>query len=103
MLRSPTSLARPGFALGSLALLLAACAGDSLPTQSDAPPSAAPVDTVLANYLPDSWATKANMPTAWPSGAVTINGKIYVPGGLNADANPTKTLFVYNPGTNTPG
>ncbi len=154
MLRSPMNLARPGFALGSLALLLAACAGDSLPTQPDAPPSAAPVDAVLANYLPNSWANKPNMPTArrglvtatvdgivyaiggrsanevnlrtveaynpiattlivwspkapmpspraWPSGAATINGKIYVPGGLNADANPTKTLFVYNPGTNT--
>ena len=153
MSRPLMTFARPAFALGSLALLLAACAGDSLPTQPDAPPSAAPVDSVLANYLPDSWAGKANMPTArrglvtatvngivyaiggrsanevnlatveaynptlvlfswkakasmpspraWPSGAVTINGKIYVPGGLNADANPTKTLFVYNPGTNT--
>jgi kelch-like protein 17 (actinfilin)/kelch-like protein 20 len=146
-------LARQGFALGLLALFLPACAGDSLPTHPDAPSSAAPVDAVLANYLPDSWANKTSMPTArrglvtatvngiiyaiggrstnevnlrtveaynpvatliawtpkapmpspraWPSGAATINGKIYVPGGLNADANPTKTLFVYNPGTNT--
>lgn len=155
MLRSPMHFARRGFALGSLALLLAACAGDSLPTQPNAPASAAPVDAVLANYQPNSWANKTNMPTArrglvtatvngiiyaiggrsasevnlqtveaynplalilvaawkakapmpspraWPSGAVTINGKIYVPGGLNADANPTKTLFVYNPGTDT--
>jgi N-acetylneuraminic acid mutarotase len=153
MLRSPMSRARLGAALGSLALLLPACAGDSLPTQPDAPASAAPVDAVLANYVPNSWTTKAAMPTArrglvtatvdgivyaiggrsanevnlatveafnpinllfpwtakapmpapraWPSGAVTINGKIYVAGGLNADANPTKSLFVYNPGTDT--
>jgi N-acetylneuraminic acid mutarotase len=156
MLRSPMHLARHGLALGSLALLLAACADDSLPTQPDTPSSAAPVDAVLANYLPNSWTGKASMPTArrglvtatvngiiyaiggrsatevnlatveaynpnptglglfpwkakapmpgpraWPSGAVTINGKIYVPGGLNADANPTKSLFVYNPTTDT--
>jgi N-acetylneuraminic acid mutarotase len=49
------------------------------------------------------WQPKASLPAprAWPSGAVTINGKIYVPGGLNADGNPTKTLFLYKPGTNT--
>jgi N-acetylneuraminic acid mutarotase len=145
--------ALPGFALGSLALL-AACAGESLPTQPAAPPATAPVDAGLGNYEPDSWTAKASMrtarrglvtatvdgiiyaiggrsanevnlgtveaydplgtslvvwkprapmpgPRAWPSGAVTINGKIYVPGGLNADASPTKTLFVYKPGTDT--
>lgn len=49
------------------------------------------------------WSAKASLPSprAWPSGAAVINGKIYVPGGLNADANPTKTLFMYNPGTDT--
>ena len=152
-MRSLTDLVRPGLALSTLALLLAACASDSLPTQPDGPVSAAPVDPGVANYLPDSWTIKASMPTArrglvtatvngivyaiggrsasevnlatvesfnpsgivlfawnakaslpspraWPSGAVTINGKIYVPGGLNTDGNPTKTLFVYNPGTN---
>jgi len=156
MSRSLMHLTRLGFALGSLVLLLAACASDSLPTQPDAPHSAAPIDAVPASYLPDSWASKPSMPTArrglvtstvdgivyaiggrsanevnlktveafnpaskslivwtpkapmpspraWPSGAVTINGKIYVPGGLNADASPTKTLFVYNPKTNTWG
>ncbi len=148
------NLARSGLALSMLALLLAACAGDSLPTEPDAPASVAPVDPGVANYLPDSWAAKASMPTArrglvtatvngivyaiggrsanevnlatveafnpsgivifawsgkapmpspraWPSGAVTISGKIYVPGGLNADGSPTKTLFVYKPATNT--
>jgi N-acetylneuraminic acid mutarotase len=153
MLRAPMSVARSGLALGPLALFLAACASDSLPTQPDAPSSAAPVGAPLANYQPNSWATKANMPTArrglvtatvngiiyaiggrsanevnlatmesynpiriiyswgsrapmpspraWPSGAATINGKIYVPGGLNTDGNATKSLFVYNPGTDT--
>lgn len=87
MLRSPMNLARPGFALGSLALLLAACAGDSLPTQPDAPSSAAPVDAELADYKPNSWATKASMPTA-RRGLVTatVNGIIYAIG----DAAPTR-------------
>lgn len=150
---SPTSLARSGLALGSLSLLLAACASDSLPTQPDAPAAAAPVGADPANYLPDSWESASAMPTArrghvtatvdgviyaiggrggnetnlatvegfnpflklfqwsarapmpsaraWPSGAATINGKIYVPGGLSADGNPTKTLFLFNPKTNT--
>lgn len=50
-----------------------------------------------------SWSAKASLPSAraWPSGAATINGKIYVPGGLDANASPTKTLFVYRPGTDS--
>jgi N-acetylneuraminic acid mutarotase len=153
MTRSRLSPVRPAHALGSL-LLLAACSGDSLPTQPPSFGSAAPAGAPTADYVADSWAGKAGMltarrglvtatvngliyaiggrganevnlatvesynpsgiilyawrakaplpsPRAWPSGAATINGKIYVPGGLNADANPTRTLFVYRPGTNT--
>jgi hypothetical protein len=50
-----------------------------------------------------AWLAKASLPSprAWPSGAATINGKIYVPGGLNADANPTRSLFIYNPANDT--
>jgi N-acetylneuraminic acid mutarotase len=50
-----------------------------------------------------SWKPKASLPAPrfWPSGAVTMNGKIYVPGGIDADWNQTKTLFVYRPATNT--
>ena len=49
------------------------------------------------------WSTKTQLPAprAWPSGAQTINGKIYVVGGLNADGDATRTLYVYNPATNT--
>jgi N-acetylneuraminic acid mutarotase len=49
------------------------------------------------------WTTKASLPSprAWPSGAAVINGKIYVPGGLNADANPTRSLLVYDPASDT--
>jgi N-acetylneuraminic acid mutarotase len=49
------------------------------------------------------WSTKAQLPAprAWPSGAETINGKIYVAGGLNADGTATRSLYVYNPATNT--
>ncbi len=48
------------------------------------------------------WGPKALLPAArvWPSGAGVINGKIYVPGGLNGEYGPTKSLFVYNPATN---
>lgn len=57
----------------------------------------------LAPILSSAWKTKAPLPAprAWPSGAEAINGKIYVAGGLNADGNPTKSLFVYNPATDT--
>jgi N-acetylneuraminic acid mutarotase len=143
----------PAVALGTL-VLLAACSGDSLPTQPPSFGSAAPAGNPTADYVANSWATKANMPTArrglvtasvdgivyaiggrsasevnlrtveafnptgillyawsskaplpspraWPSGAATINGKIYVPGGLSADANPTRTLHMYRPGTDS--
>jgi Kelch motif len=55
------------------------------------------------NTSTGKWVSKAPLPAkrAWPSGAAVINGKIYVPGGLNPNGNPTKTLYVYDPGTNT--
>jgi len=58
-----------------------------------------PQGTILSS----KWSTKKPLPSprAWPSGAEAINGKIYVPGGLNTDGNPTKSLFVYNPATDT--
>ena len=36
-----------------------------------------------------------------PNGASAINGKLYVTGGINNDNRPTKTLFVYDPMTNS--
>jgi N-acetylneuraminic acid mutarotase len=36
-----------------------------------------------------------------PNGASVINGKLYVSGGLNKDFRSTKTLFVYDPETNS--
>jgi N-acetylneuraminic acid mutarotase len=55
------------------------------------------------NTSTSKWATKASLPSprAFPSGAVVINGKIYVSGGLNASGIATKTLYVYNPTTNS--
>jgi N-acetylneuraminic acid mutarotase len=49
------------------------------------------------------WTPRAQLPEArtWASGAAALNGKIYVPGGLNADGNPTKTLYMYKPATNS--
>jgi N-acetylneuraminic acid mutarotase len=50
--------------------------------------------------LGGTWTTKASLPAKrWAaSGAQTINGKIYVPGGSAGPANMSeKTLFVYDP------
>jgi N-acetylneuraminic acid mutarotase len=49
------------------------------------------------------WGTKAPLPAprVYPHGAAVLGGKIYVPGGLDAGHNPTKTLYRYNPATNT--
>jgi N-acetylneuraminic acid mutarotase len=45
-----------------------------------------------------AWKPRASLPTArfLPNGAAVINGKIYVPGGLNAQGQATSTLFVYD-------
>jgi N-acetylneuraminic acid mutarotase len=53
--------------------------------------------------LTPKWTTKAPLPAprAWASGAQTINGKIYVAGGLNADGDATRSLYVYNAESNT--
>jgi N-acetylneuraminic acid mutarotase len=153
MSRFRTSHLGPGLALGPLVLLLAACSGDSSPTQPTSSPAAEPAGTPAADYLANSWANKPDMPTArrglvtasvngivyaiggrsanevnlktveafnpngtslvvwtpkaplpapraWPSGAATLNGKIYVAGGLDADYNPTNTLYLYKPAVN---
>lgn len=49
------------------------------------------------------WSAKAPLPSprAWASGAATIGGKIYVPGGLNSNATATRTLYMYRPATNS--
>jgi N-acetylneuraminic acid mutarotase len=51
----------------------------------------------------NTWTQLASLPSVryGPNGASTINGKIYVTGGLNSQRLPTKTLFVYDLGTNT--
>ena len=61
----------------------------------------------VERYNPTSrlfaWFTEAPMPQprSWPSGAATINGKIYVSGGLATNSARTRSLFVYDPATNT--
>ena len=61
------------------------------------------------NPLLNSWATKARLPDdrVFPNGAGAINGKLYLTGGYDG-ATPTsdlgftrRTLFVYDPATNT--
>ena len=150
----PLRFLRPGIALGSLVVALAACSDDSMPTQPASSASAAPAGDPLADYVANTWATRQNLltarrglvsashngliyaiggrgsnetnlttveaydpygtvlnhwrvkkslpsPRAWASGAAVISGKIYVPGGLNANASATKTLFMYRPATDS--
>jgi N-acetylneuraminic acid mutarotase len=65
-----------------------------------------PLATVEA-FAPDAtiyqWYPRKSMPAprAYPSGAAVINGKIYVPGGFNAQGEATKSLYVYNVAANT--
>lgn len=61
------------------------------------------------NVATNSWSQVASMPGARynANGASVINGRIYVTGGFNnlqtsqGLRKPTKTLFVYDPGSNT--
>jgi N-acetylneuraminic acid mutarotase len=55
------------------------------------------------NLATSTWSRRASMPgPRWePDGASVINGRIYVSGGEDANDRQTKTLFVYNPGTDT--
>ncbi len=51
-----------------------------------------------------SWSSAANMPTARKqitNSVVSLNGEIYVLGGVNSDGNITDAVEVYNPQTNT--
>ena len=51
----------------------------------------------------NSWTSRAAMPQPRVSsnGAGVINGIVYVPGGHNGDGIYTKSLYAYNPATNT--
>jgi N-acetylneuraminic acid mutarotase len=51
----------------------------------------------------NSWSLRAKLPgkRIGPNGASTLNGRLYVSGGVNSSGVATKTLFEYNPGTNT--
>lgn len=51
----------------------------------------------------NTWSQVASLPgvRVSPNGASVISGKLYVSGGLNREFRPTKTLFVYDPGTNS--
>lgn len=55
------------------------------------------------NIATNTWFRVASMPGArsYPTVPRQINGKLYVSGGLNHDDRPTKTLFVYDPMTNS--
>ena len=49
----------------------------------------------------NSWATLKSKPTAvYAAGAAVLGGKVYVPGGQEADKGPSTKLEVYDPRTN---
>ena len=49
-----------------------------------------------------AWAARASLPNkrSFPNGATVIDGKIYLPGGMNGTGVATRTLFVYDPAAN---
>jgi N-acetylneuraminic acid mutarotase len=66
------------------------------------PTCCAPLGRVDAyDVATNSWSARHSMPSGRqaPNGASVINGKIYVTGGRNSSSALTRTLFVYNPGT----
>jgi N-acetylneuraminic acid mutarotase len=80
---------------------VAACSdGTSLPTGTDPIPMADPVPDLATEVIPNSWTTRARMPTA-RSGlvAATVNGIVYAIGGWDGD--PSTKVEAYNPGTST--
>jgi hypothetical protein len=60
-----------------------------------------PIFATVEAYNPatNSWTTKAPLPAARShlNGAGTINGVLYVAGGVNSSGKETDTLFAYNP------
>ena len=58
-------------------------------------------------YDPDGslfvWSDRASLPSprSYASGAVSINGKIYVTGGYGANGGKTRSLYVYSAATNS--
>lgn len=71
-----------------------------------------PATAKVESYHPNTttlvpWRTRASMPAprGYTNGSAVINGKIYVSGGYETDAEGnrfrTNTLFRYTPGTNT--
>lgn len=54
------------------------------------------------NFATNTWSQKAGLPSgrAQSNGANVIGGKIYLAGG-NSSTGPTRSLYVYDPGTNS--
>jgi N-acetylneuraminic acid mutarotase len=96
--RAPMPTARAG--------LVAATVNDDIYAIGGRNPNAQSLATV-ERYNPDgyliAWSPMASLPSgrSWPSGATTINGKIYVAGGYAPNGGRTSTLYVYNAATNT--
>ncbi len=68
------------------------------------PTCCAPLSRVDAyDVATNSWSARHSMPSGRqaPNGASVINGKIHVTGGRNSSSALTRTLFVYNPGTDS--
>jgi N-acetylneuraminic acid mutarotase len=68
------------------------------------PTCCAPLSRVDAyDVATNTWSARHSMPSGRqaPNGASVINGKIHVTGGRNSSSALTRTLFVYNPGSNS--
>jgi N-acetylneuraminic acid mutarotase len=99
--------AAPPMPTGRLQLVAATVNGIIYAIGGYSPATGGPLRTVEA-YDPAgstlvAWKPKAKLPGARvsSSGAAVINGKIYVAGGLNSSNVATKSLYVYNPASDS--
>ena len=93
--KAPMPTARHALAAGVVNGLLYAVGGNAGSTK---------LPTVEAyNPSTNSGSTRAGLPSGRTliNGAGTINGVLYVAGGMDQNDQNTKTLFAYNPSTNT--
>lgn len=85
-------------------LLAAACGGEDLPSAPEPSPLEPGSDgpALETSFVPDTWVGRANMPTgrSGTTGA-SVNGAIYVLGGIlsSPDATPTAAVEAYLPST----
>jgi len=81
---------------------LAACSDDRLPIEPEAPGLAGPQADVTAAGVPNTWETRAPMPTARRGlVAATVNGIVYAIGGQAVSSSAFQTVEAYDPASDS--